>query len=449
MRVLFKIIVIITWFSINLKAQSVGGTTNGGNGFQCDTINSGFIGLTGYTGNVVHWQTSNNGIVWFFNPNNSNQFSYTNLKQKTYFRAIVKNGAFPSDTSTTSIITIFPAAKGGSITTATSNFCNASGNFNLTLTNFASTVNMWQTSTNNGLTWSNSGFVNSSFMVVLSITDTTWYRAIVSDNINCPTDTSKIIKINVCANSNAGLVLSSDTVCKNFNKGKLKLQGNNGTIIKWLASTNNGLSYTSIANITDSLKFINLTQTTLYAAVVKNGVCPFDTSSLAKITALNAVQANAGNDVEINLFESTQLGSQSLGQATWSPSLTLNDATLFNPTATPSITTTYVLTQLDNRNCISKDSITVKVIIPIPSAITPNNDGANDFFTIDKIETFVGNKLLIFNKWGNVVFKAEPYLNDWNGKSTGGKELPDDTYFYVFDFGNSNKPVNGYVLIKR
>ncbi len=67
----------------------------------------------------------------------------------------------------------------------------------------------------------------------------------------------------------------------------------------------------------------------------------------------------------------------------------------------------------------------------IPNGITPNGDGANETFYIENLEYFPDNDIIIFNRWGDIVFKAKPYLNDWTGTNQQGKPMPDGTYYYV------------------
>ncbi|MEO1410178.1 MAG: gliding motility-associated C-terminal domain-containing protein [Bacteroidota bacterium] len=78
---------------------------------------------------------------------------------------------------------------------------------------------------------------------------------------------------------------------------------------------------------------------------------------------------------------------------------------------------------------------TIDTTVNIPSGITPNGDGLNDVFIIDLLVTnpdeFPDNELVIFNRWGDIVYQASPYLNDWTGTNQGGEALPQGTYYYV------------------
>ncbi len=85
---------------------------------------------------------------------------------------------------------------------------------------------------------------------------------------------------------------------------------------------------------------------------------------------------------------------------------------------------------------------------PAPySGFSPNGDGINDVFIIEHIELWPRNSLTIFNRWGEEVFHAHPYHNDWDG-TFGGLDLPDGTYFYLLEYGQGQRQT-GYVQIRR
>jgi gliding motility-associated-like protein len=93
--------------------------------------------------------------------------------------------------------------------------------------------------------------------------------------------------------------------------------------------------------------------------------------------------------------------------------------------------------------------------IIIPNGFTPNGDGFNDTFVILNIEQYENNTIVIFNRWGDKVFEAAPYMNDWSGQTVGAKmkimgdEVVDGTYYFVLDLGEGSDPINGFIDLRR
>jgi gliding motility-associated-like protein len=121
--------------------------------------------------------------------------------------------------------------------------------------------------------------------------------------------------------------------------------------------------------------------------------------------------------------------------------------------ATPTRTTTYQVVVTDVfTEC--QDTAFVTIIVKdetnifIPNAITPNGDGANDFWVIRELETFPNNEVVIINRWGDVVFSASPYQNDFDG-TFNGKELPSGTYYYIIKLNNIGESVTGPLTIVK
>ena len=83
----------------------------------------------------------------------------------------------------------------------------------------------------------------------------------------------------------------------------------------------------------------------------------------------------------------------------------------------PSNTTTYSITAFDNCNKEIFDSCKVWVQCPIENIniFTPNNDGLNDFFIPINLEQYPYPTLIIYNRWGEIVYENENYQNDWEG----------------------------------
>ena len=92
--------------------------------------------------------------------------------------------------------------------------------------------------------------------------------------------------------------------------------------------------------------------------------------------------------------------------------------------------------------------------IDIPNAITPNGDGLNDAFVIDELllnpQDYPNARLIVFNRWGDVLISAQPYNNDWEGTNDSGEDLPEGTYYYVLELDiGSGEIFKGNVTILR
>lgn len=120
----------------------------------------------------------------------------------------------------------------------------------------------------------------------------------------------------------------------------------------------------------------------------------------------------------------------------------------------------YTLTVVDNNGCLGYDSVAVDVsnnanCLFIPNLVTPDGDFHNDSWEINGIETYLDAEVEIYNRWGNLVYSASPYNNDWQGEvnhgaTVGGDEkVPVGTYFYIIRLNEGDKPpYKGYVEVQ-
>jgi gliding motility-associated-like protein len=92
-------------------------------------------------------------------------------------------------------------------------------------------------------------------------------------------------------------------------------------------------------------------------------------------------------------------------------------------------------------------SITVHDLL-IPTLITPNNDGLNDYFFLQGLEFLGKTVITVVDRRGVLVFENNDYDNLWDGVDYNGNPLPDDTYFFILEPENRT-PVNGYIVIRR
>ncbi|NUN99972.1 MAG: gliding motility-associated C-terminal domain-containing protein, partial [Saprospiraceae bacterium] len=82
----------------------------------------------------------------------------------------------------------------------------------------------------------------------------------------------------------------------------------------------------------------------------------------------------------------------------------------------------------------------------LPNTITPNGDGMNEALVFDVLlsnpaEEFPNNELIVFNRWGDIVYQAKPYTNNWQGTNSDGEELPHGTYYYILRLNIGNREI--------
>ncbi|UTD15337.1 DUF11 domain-containing protein [Tenacibaculum mesophilum] len=120
---------------------------------------------------------------------------------------------------------------------------------------------------------------------------------------------------------------------------------------------------------------------------------------------------------------------------------------------------------IDNDGDPDDPTITDLPVEEIPfeifNAVSPDEDGANDFFRINGIENYPNNNLKVFNRWGVLVYQTDAYGINGNlfrgiseGRTTVSKDqkLPTGTYFYILTRWNSDQEAmtdKGYLYLKR
>ena len=200
---------------------------------------------------------------------------------------------------------------------------------------------------------------------------------------------------------------------------------------------------------TDTITFTpSATGTVCYMYQV-NGPCIATDTVCITVDPLPVI--DAGPNVTIVENTSTTLGATGGTSYTWTPGSTLSDSTISNPVASPTQTTTYYVTGVSPNGCVATDSVIVTVLpsIKFPDGISPNGDGKNDVWIIDFIEQFPNNVVEIYNRWGELLFHADGYQQDWDG-TYNGKDLPIGTYYYVIELNEAGyEPYTGPITVLR
>jgi gliding motility-associated-like protein len=152
---------------------------------------------------------------------------------------------------------------------------------------------------------------------------------------------------------------------------------------------------------------------------------------------------SAGNDTCVLIGRSIDLDASGGVSYVWENDPSIESGiTTSSPTVMPEVETTYTVTITDSNGCKQSDQVTVCIIddplsiFKAVNAITPNGDGFNDELEFPGLEAFETNRLVIYNRWGNVVYQKDGYQTDgflFSGLRNG-EELPADTYYYVLTF---------------
>lgn len=110
------------------------------------------------------------------------------------------------------------------------------------------------------------------------------------------------------------------------------------------------------------------------------------------------------------------------------------------------------LNAISYEGCEVNDSVFIYVLdLTIPGGFSPNNDTHNDIFIIPELYT-LSAKIVFWNRWGDIVYSSDNYLNDWDGTCQGqfclgSGDLPEGTYFYLLEIGE--KQIDGFITLKR
>jgi gliding motility-associated-like protein len=167
--------------------------------------------------------------------------------------------------------------------------------------------------------------------------------------------------------------------------------------------------------------------------------CTVDTTIV--LTNINSLVVDASPEITtINLGDSVQLNVMGGTSYAWSPSSSLNCNNCSNPVATPSETTSYIVSGSDSNGCVGTDTVVVNVnshstgcgTVYVPTVFSPKGSG-----NIDNQKVCVyGNCIAelsfsVYNRWGEMIFKSNNTdLTDcWDG-TYKGKVLDSGVYAY-------------------
>lgn len=272
----------------------------------------------------------------------------------------------------------------------------------------------------------------------------------VTSIAGCVHDTTIALNV-IHPQPKADFAINKPSVCIGDNVSFFDLSdGKDGVVNQWNWNFGDGLS-DNVKNPVHLYTSTNTFNVSLY--IINSQGCNSDTVN-KQFTVHPYPVVNAGPDRVVLEGGSVSLQATASGNELtylWSPATYLNDKLVLVPVASNLLDdVTYTLTVTGRGGCAASDKVFVKLLKApkIPNTFTPNNDGINDFWTIEYLDTYPNNRVQIFTRTGQLVFESKGYGKPWDG-TMNGKPLPFDTYYYIVEPNNGRKPMTGYVTIVK
>ena len=300
----------------------------------------------------------------------------------------------------------------------------------------------------------NSWLPNLETTPSITVTQSGTYAVSVTNSSGC-TSTSTNQSIVVFPNTINLSITYADTVCKSV---PFNIISSGTNVIHYQWSTGD-----TVPNINPTIT----AETVFSVNMTDNNGCTADTTFTVEIYPLpDAVDDNntTNQDTAVStyvIFNDNMSGTLSVVAGPTNGTATVTgDSIRYTPNAGYFGTDVfeYVLCSKYCPTLCDTASVTIVVdqVFPllIPGGFSPNGDGQNDVFNIQGLGNYPNNTLTVINRWGDIVYQAKPYTNNWDGSSnTGiniaGDHVTDGTYFYVFTKSPGTDPIKGSLEIRR
>ncbi len=184
-----------------------------------------------------------------------------------------------------------------------------------------------------------------------------------------------------------------------------------------------GPNYTYQWNTGENTQTISVEEEGTYNVTINNGVCSENytaTVSYTPVPVISNIEYH-DNTLEIIIVPNdtmTNIEYSIDGGQTWQTSPTFVNV---QPN-----TTYQIIVREQGENCYNETEF---YAFAVPNFISPNADGFNDKIDFSKVSNNEGFSVLIYDRYGKVIFRGTPEKNTWDGKYLN-HDLPTDTYWY-------------------
>jgi gliding motility-associated-like protein len=305
--------------------------------------------------------------------------------------------------------------------------------------------------------WSNSIATQSQSVTPPAGSTITNYIVTVSDGCSAPVSDTSTVTLNP---GSIGVLLG------------LPNEGCEPLTVLFTAGSNNGVSYfwnfgdgntgsgSMISNtyLNDGIYDVSVTITTAagcttvidsiaYVTVYPNPTAAF-TASPNPVSSLSPLvsftdQSIPGTGATITSW------NWDFGNPTSTTDVSTNQNPSYQYSGNGSNTVTLIVT--NSYGCVSTVTEVVEVIDDFvfyaPNAFTPNGDGVNDIFLPKGIGYDINSfSLMIFDRWGNLIYTTDDYNEGWDGKANHGSEMAQiDVYVWKVSLTDNQKHMHKYI----
>ncbi len=187
-----------------------------------------------------------------------------------------------------------------------------------------------------------------------------------------------------------------------------------------------------------------------YSAILKiNDGSGGSSSDTTEVYVFESPTVDAGDNQSIEYGLALTIApfySSNVTNVIWEPTSSLDDPTLFNPTATPVSTQMYTVEAFTAEGCSARDSIEITVNVFIPTGFTPDGDGVNDLWEIPFLADYPNATMVVYDRSGQKVFSGSGD-EFWDG-TYKDQPAPTGAYYFVLDLGN-DEVHSGHVNLIR
>ncbi len=271
-----------------------------------------------------------------------------------------------------------------------------------------------------------------------------FYQLLITDSVGCQV----VGAYTLVDTSSMAIAITGNNIFCEGDSATLSVLSYNGLSYQWMLNGN--------ILPADTTAQLVVTQGGDYSISATAGCGSFTDGPLT-VTVNPLPVVDAGIDENVDCHAVLTLNATGGLTYSWTPANLCTTPNQSNTVVNTSSSNTFTVVATDANGCSAQDDVVVTANcneVVVPTGFSPNSDGVNDYYVISDIDQYPNANLKIFNRWGTLVYEMNSYDNSWTGLSNIdkigiGEVLPNGTYYYILDLGNDEKPLNGYVIIRR